>query len=103
MPDTFVHFKCIKNNASRDDSEPEFWSHKFVCRHDTQEQFVERFNRAMNEVLAMQGVLIVKDVNKPVDQDNLMFIPMHMIARIEYETKRLSEPYKVDPDTEVKQ
>jgi hypothetical protein len=52
----------------------------------------------MKDIFGMQGMIVLKDELKKNDFDNLMFIPMHMIARIEYETKQLTAPYIIDED-----
>lgn len=104
MPDTYVHFKAIKNDWARDSIEPNFWSQKFVCRHDTPQRFREMFNNSINEVLAMQGMIVVKDVNVRADlPTNIMFIPMHRIARIEFEIREITGKYPDGSGMEVKQ
>lgn len=97
MPDTFVHFRGIKNTAFRDDK-PEYWSQKFVVHHDTPEDFKKVFNSAMQDIFQMQGMIVLKNELDKNDFENLMFVPMHMIARIEYETKQLTTPYIIDED-----
>lgn len=98
MPDTFVHFRGIKNTAFRDESKPEYWSQKFVVHHDTPEDFKKVFNSAMQDIFQMQGMIVLKNELDKNDFENLMFVPMHMIARIEYETKQLTTPYIIDED-----
>lgn len=105
MPDTFVHFKGIKNDCARDDKQQNFWSHKFVCHHENSAELKKIINQSMNEIFAMGGMIMVKDERKKQDGDfnNLAFIPMHMIARIEIETKEMTTPYITDVPGATKQ
>lgn len=97
---TFVHIKAILNDAYRDDVEPNFVSHKFTVSHDTHEQLREVHNKAMNDIFAMQGLIYLRDPLKKNDMDNLVFLPMHRIARIECEYKLITGQY--DIGSEVK-
>lgn len=103
MPDTFVHIKGILNDACRDDREPNFVSHKFTVRHGNDEFLKKALDEVMGEIFAMQGMIIVKDERKSTsDRNNLYFIPMHRLARIEFETKRLDSPYPDNPGGAIK-
>ena len=95
---TFVHIKPIMNDMCRDDSEPNYQSHKFTVSHDTREQLQEVFNKAMAEIYTMQGMIYLKDQKKMNHYDNLAFLPMHMIARFEFEVKGITGQYEIDPE-----
>lgn len=94
---TFVHIKAILNDSYRDDCEPNFRSHKFTVSHDTKEQLRDVFNKAVSEIYTMQGMIYLKDDKKNNDLDNLVFLPMHMIARFEFEVKGITGEYEIDP------
>jgi len=94
MPDTFVHFRGIKNDACRDEPNPNFYSHKFVVRHAAPENLKNAINQAMSEIFQMHGMICVKDETKQGgDFNNLFFVPMHMMARIEFELTSLTSEY----------
>jgi hypothetical protein len=93
---TFMHIKAILNDSCRDDREPNFVSHKFTVSHDTQEQLRDVFNKAMQEIYTMQGMIYLKDQKKINDLNNLAFLPMHMIARFEFEVKQITGQYEID-------
>ena len=94
MPDTFVRFKGIKNDACRDEPNPNFYLHTFVVRHAAPENLKNAINQAMCEIFQMHGMICVKDIAKQGgDFNNLFFVPMHMIARIEFELKPLTNEY----------
>ncbi len=94
---TFLHIKAILNDSCRGDDEPNFVSHKFTVSHDTKEELRGVFNKAMGEIFAMQGVVYLKDQTKANDLNNLAFMPMHMIARLECEVKVITGEYEIDP------
>lgn len=93
MPDTFIHVKGILNDSCRDDVEPNFVSHKFVIRHDDEEDFGKKFNMSMAEIFSMQGLLVNKGEPAKPGLENLMFVPMHRIARLEFERKKVVGQY----------
>jgi hypothetical protein len=95
---TFMHIKAILNDSFRDDREPNFRSHKFTVSHETKEQLQEVFNKAMGEIYTMQGMIYLKDHKKMNDLNNLAFLPMHMIARFEFEVKQITGQYEIDPE-----
>ncbi len=94
---TFVHFRAILNDSRSEDLEPNCVSHKFTVSHDTQDQLREVFNKAMADVFTMQGMIYQKDEKKMNELNNLAFLPMHRIARIEYEVKGVTGQYEIDP------
>jgi hypothetical protein len=94
---TFVHIKAILNDGCRDDCEPNFKSHKFTVSHDTQDQLRDVFNKAVGEIYTMQGMIYLKDPLKLNNFSNLVFLPMHMIARLEFEVKGITGEYEIDP------
>lgn len=96
---TFLHIKAILNDSCRDDVEPNFVSHKFTVSHDTYEQLREVFHKAMVEIFAMQGIVYLKDQSKVNDLNNLVFLPMHRIARLECETKIITGEYEISPES----
>ncbi len=93
MPDTFVHVKGILNDACRDDAEPNFVSQKFVLRWDTPDTMQTLFNKAMGEIFSMQAMTVLRDERKKTEINNLMLVPLHRIARIEFETKNINGTY----------
>lgn len=98
MQDTAVHLKAIKNDAARDDDNPNFWSHKFVVRHETPQQLEEVLRKAFEDTIAGGGIFVVKNELVVKSATNLMFIPMHRIARLEVETKLIVGQYDVTPE-----
>lgn len=104
MSDSFVLFKAIKNDACRDDVEPGYWSHSFVCRHSDQQNLANAINSAMNEIFQMQGMICVRDMSKPGgDHNNLFFVPLHMMARIDIQVRPIVGEYPDNPEGAVKQ
>lgn len=92
MRDTLIHIKGFKKDSFREDN---FWSHKFVVRHETPEQLGETIEHAMDDIFRMQGMIVIKDELVKKTPENMMFIPMHMLARIEVETKLCTGRYDV--------
>lgn len=104
MTDSFIHIKGIKNDCARDDREPNFYSHKFFCRHENDDQLRHAANGAINDMFKMGGMIVVRDESKPSDDHaNLFFVPMHMLARIEFEIKQVTGQYIEDVAGATKQ
>jgi hypothetical protein len=97
LTDTLIHLKGILNDDRRDTVMPNIVSHKFIARHTDREQFKLAINLAWNDIFRMGGMMCIKDENKvPADPNNQAFIPLHMLARIEIETKLITGRYPED-------
>lgn len=106
MPDTFVHIKGIKNDAFRDEPNPEFYSQKFVVHHESAEDLKQVINGVIREIWTMQGMIVSKDEHNKKAQDdfnNIAFIPIHRIARIEFEIKPIVGQYPASSEGATKQ
>lgn len=67
----------------------------FVVHHHSVDLLKQAINGAMNDIFKMRGMIITKDdINKGTDDfNNLKFIPMHMIAEINFETRSMVGEY----------
>jgi hypothetical protein len=97
MPDSLIHIKGILNDDRRDSVTPNVVSNKFVARHASNDEFKLAINLAWNDIFRMGGMMCIKDDLKiPSDPNNQKFVPLHMLARVEIETKTINGRYPED-------
>lgn len=89
MASTFVTIRGTSKSEVGD------YVQTFVVHHHSSDELKQSINRAMADIVAMQGMIVTKDnLNKGTDDfNNLKFIPMHMIAEIDFETRLMVGEY----------
>lgn len=91
--DTFIRIIGILRDGCEEDVQPNTVETQFTVRHDNPEGLYASIEKAMQDIFKMSGMLVAKHPGKLVkkgDVSDLKYVPMHMIARIEFVTKSLS-------------
>lgn len=96
--DTWIHIKGILKDGTEHDVSPNFVSMKFVHRGASGTTPEDALDHALREICVLQGMTVIKDERQPVrDRRNWYFLPMHMIARLEFEMKSITGNYPDNP------
>ena len=95
MPDYHVRFDVHLVSATLPANWPNPVIHDLIIRANDFEMLKATINQELLMFVKQQGVVILKDTNKPLE-DNMstmdlrQFIPMHMVAYVTTKTRQLA-------------
>ena len=106
MPDTLVKIIGILDDERQHDPQPNMVVQKFVVRRgqDGSPTVGDAIDKAMGEIFSMQAMIVIKDERKVAsDRTNWYILPMHKLARVEFQTHEITGRYPDNPEGAIKQ